>query len=70
MVVVCDYSCVHISSDEVFFQDSEETIHSEEKKIPHMKAKVILIGKNQKPNSKWQTKKKPRNTKNVPFACF
>ena len=37
------------------FQDSEETIHSAEKKLPHMKAFSLFIDKEQ--NKKiWKTK--------------
>ena len=40
------YSLVHISSDEVFYKILKKpSIDSAEKMIPHMKAKVLFIGK-------------------------
>ena len=51
---------MHISSDKAFFQDSEETIHSAEKKLPHMKAFSLFVDKKtknkffEKPNNQKQ----------------
>ena len=58
------YSGLHISSNEVFCKILKKPSIVEKKMIlPHMKAKVIFIGKKQnkifcKKNSKWPTKKK------------
>ena len=49
---------MHIS----LFQDSEETIHSAEKMLPHMKAKVVFIRKKiEKKKRKKKFEKKIKN---------
>ena len=42
------YSRVHISSDEVFSKILRKPSIVQKKMIPHMKAKVVFIGKKQK----------------------
>jgi hypothetical protein len=44
------YSRVHISSDEVFSKIQKKLSIVQKKLIPHMKAKVVFIGKKQKQN--------------------
>ena len=55
-----DYSRVHISSDDVFSKILRKSSIVQKKMIPHMKAKVVFIGKKQK-RKKQKRKKKIQN---------
>ena len=50
------YSGVHISSDEVFCKILKKPSIVQKKMIPHMKAKVVFIGKKQKNQNGWLKK--------------
>ena len=45
VLAILNYSCVHISLNEVFFKILKKPFIVQKKMIPHMKVKLIFIGK-------------------------